>query len=306
MNDSNPKNIVASIHQRILNKARTSNLPFQELLQYYAMERLLYRLFQSSHGNNFFLKGALMFTAWGKDLFRSTKDIDLLGRTNHSVENLESIFKDICLMDSHHQDGMIFDATSVKGYVTQHISKYEGVQLSFKSMLGKANVPIRIDIGFSDLIYPKPQVLIYPTILDLPAPIIQGYTPETVIAEKFETMVKLGLKNSRMKDFLDIWALSRQFSFQGRILSEALRSIFLNRNTPLASQPFALTEAFAYSNEKQTQWKVFLRQNQIDHAPQHLSNIIHQLNVFLVPMLETIVSQQVFDKMWTPPGPWSY
>lgn len=198
------KNIAASVRQRLLYLAGEANRPFSELLQYYAMERFLYRLSKSPHRKKFVLKGALMFTVWEAPLSRPTMDIDLLGKTRNSMDNLVAVIQGACLQDVE-PDGLSFDEKSVDAERIIEDADYEGVRVRFRSLLDTARCMIQLDVAFGDVISPSFLSIIFPTLLDMPAPRLQGYSMESTIAEKFEAMVKLGVLNSRMKDFYDIW-----------------------------------------------------------------------------------------------------
>ena len=209
------KNIGASVRQRLLNKARETGRPFSELLQYFAMERFLYRLSKSEYADKFVLKGALMLTAWNAPLLRPTMDIDLLGRIGNDIGAMAAIVREICAGRVEPDDGLVFDAATVQGERIAEAAEYEGVRIRFRATLDAARIQMQLDIGFGDIVVPAAVPTIYPTILDLPAPHLLAYSRETAIAEKFEAMVKLGELNSRMKDFFDIWLLSRSFDFDG-------------------------------------------------------------------------------------------
>ena len=208
------KNLPASVRQRLTNKARETDRPFQEVLQYFAMERFLYRLSRSRHADRFVLKGALMFTAWGAPASRPTKDIDLLARTDNAVEAVTAVMAEVCgqTVDA---DGLEFDVGSVAGEAIKEDADYPGVRVTFLVTLQNARVSMQIDVGFGDVVTPAATMTDYPVLLDFAAPHLLGYPRETVVAEKFEAMTKLGLLNSRMKDFYDLWLLARQFDFDG-------------------------------------------------------------------------------------------
>ncbi|MEJ0057323.1 MAG: nucleotidyl transferase AbiEii/AbiGii toxin family protein [Bacteroidota bacterium] len=206
------KDLPASVHARLLNNARLDKRPFNELLQYFAMERLLYRLSKSSHAKLFVLKGAMMLRVWKASDIRPTMDIDLLGKTANEIQSIVDKVKEIIEVEVE-PDGLSFDATSVAGEPITEDADYEGVRINFEGSLGNAKIPMQIDIGFGDIIYPDPTNTELPVMLDFPNATLLCYSRESSIAEKFQAMVKLGEVNSRMKDFFDIWKLSRQFDF---------------------------------------------------------------------------------------------
>jgi len=282
-----PINNAASIHQRILNKAGAEHRPFNELLQYYAIERFLYRLGESPHCKQFVLKGALVFLAWQAPLTRPTRDMDFLGYTNNSVENLIRLIRivqEVCTQPVELY-GMIFDPTSVQGEIIKEEADYQGVRVSFLAFLGRAKIPMRLDVGFADIVTPNPDELELPTILDnMSKPCIRTYPPETVIAEKFQAMVALGMINSRVKDFYDIWFMAESMEFDFQLLREAVLNTFNRRKTTIPKEtPTAFTDEFA--SEKQVQWAGFLRKNQIENAPKDMMKIIELIKGFLDPVI---------------------
>jgi len=198
------RDLGASVRERLLNRARSQTRPFQELLQYYAMERFLYRLSRSRYSEKFILKGALLLTAWRAPLSRSTMDIDLLGRTSNDLEHIRTLVGEVCAMESQ-PDGIEFDAKSVKAARIKEDAEYEGVRVRFHATLACARISMQIDIGFGDVVTPSAIEIKYPTLLEFPAPVLLAYPKETVIAEKLEALTALGTLNSRMKDYFDLW-----------------------------------------------------------------------------------------------------
>ena len=187
------KNVAASIRQRLQNKARQQGQRFDDLLQYYAIERFLYRLAQSSHRDTFVLKGALIFLTWGTPFARSTRDVDLLAYTDNSIAHVVKVMREICQQPVV-EDGMRFEANSVKGETTREQAEYQGVRVKFLGWLENARVNMQIDLGFADVVTPKPKLVTYPVLLELPPPKLRGYPPETVIAEKLQAMIFLGMR----------------------------------------------------------------------------------------------------------------
>ena len=294
------KNISASVHSRLLNQARTSGRPLNDYLQYYAIERFLYRLSQSPYRDDFILKGALVFLVWGGPLHRSTRDIDLLGSMSNKVDNLVNIIQEICSLTVE-DDGMSFPPENVQGTLIKEDADYEGVRLQFFGYLGKARIKMQIDVGFSDQVFPKPGRTEYPTLLSFPAPELKNYPRESVIAEKFQAMIYLGEINSRMKDFYDIWFLASHFIFEGSILQEAIMQTFRHRKTEISSNPIhAFSEEFA--EKKILQWIAFLERNGIENTPYELSVITQKINVFLSPIIEAIVHESPFTLQWKNQG----
>ncbi len=305
MTKSSFKNIAASVRQRLLNNARETGRPFNELLQYFAMERFLYRLSESPYSDSLVLKGALMLTVWEAPLSRPTMDIDFLGHIDNNIKTIIAAVENICSQQVV-PDGITFDLTSIRGEHITEDADYEGVRVRFHGSLGTANINMQLDIGFGDVVIPAPASLEYPTILDLPAPKLHGYSRESTIAEKFEAMVKLGAVNSRMKDFFDIWLLSQQFDFEGKRLGAAIDKTFSTRGTVIQSEPNALTNSFAEDPTKVAQWRGFIRKIRLTNVPQDFGEVIEAISIFLRPIAARLAAEKPFDAIWRAPGPWRH
>jgi len=277
-----PKDIPASVRNRLLNRARNDRRPFNELLQYYAMERFLYRLSKSAHADRFILKGALMLRVWRLPEFRPTMDIDMLGRTINDEADIASKIGEVIAVNVE-PDGLTFDPDSIQSERITQDAVYKGIRIRFRGALGSAKVNIQTDIGFGDVVYPGPEESDLPIMLDFPAPKLLCYSRESVIAEKFETMVKLGILNSRMKDFYDIWLLSRQFEFDEMKLAEAIRLTFQRRGTVLPSVIEAFEQPFIHA--KQAQWSAFHKRLQQPNVPKSFKDIVSGVKEFLAPLL---------------------
>ena len=193
-------NIPASIRQRLLNESRSDGRPFNEILQYFGMERFLFRLSQSIYVDRFILKGAMMFSVWQVVEARSTKDIDFLGKIDNAEEAIKEAISSILAIPAP-EDGILFDAASIATSRITDDADYKGIRVTFRAQLDSARINMKLDIGFDDVVFPLPERLAFPTILPLPAPELLCYSRESAIAEKCQAMVKLGSLNSRMKDF---------------------------------------------------------------------------------------------------------
>lgn len=254
----NKTNLPESIYARLKNVAKKRKRPVQEILKYYAMERFLYRLSISSHQNFFYLKGGLMLMIWTPRNHRATVDIDLLTKTKNSISNLKKILQEVCTIDCP-PDGILLDLNSLLIEKSQLNMEYSGISAAFTARLFTAKLPLRIDFGFSDMILPKPAEIIYPTLLNLPPPKLKGYTPETSIAEKLESIIKLGQANTRMKDFYDLWILTREIELNRDRLFEIVRQVCQNRNTSINSFPEAFLETYYEDPQKNEKWRAFLK-----------------------------------------------
>lgn len=197
------RDVGASVRQRLLNQSRAQGRPFQELLRYFAMERFLYRLSKSPSSDQFFLNGALLMTAWRAPLSRPTIDIELAGRTSNELDHIAELVGAMCEVVAE-PDGVKFNRASIKASRIKKDADYKGVRVRFHATLANARIPMQIDISFGDVIIPGPTEVKYPMLLDFAAPVLQAYPRETVIAEKLEALTKLGLLNSRMKDYYDL------------------------------------------------------------------------------------------------------
>lgn len=296
-------NVAASVRQRLLNEARATSRPFNEILQYFAMERFLYRLSVWPHAEKFVLKGALMLAVWEVSFTRPTKDIDLLGHAANDIDRIVADIMEVC-QQGVEADGMEFDPSSARGERIAEGAEYEGVRVRFRASLGTAQVGMQIDVGFGDAVVPGPVTMEYPTILDLPAPRIRGYTRESMIAEKLHAMVRRGLLNSRMRDFFDVWALAQQFDFDGRVLAEAVRETFARRAIEVVPRPVAFTEEFAGDTAKAAQWRGFVRKSRLRGVPGELAEVVEAIAAFLRPVTEALHQNGEFEGHWQAPGPW--
>ena len=235
------RDIGASVRQRLLNKSRTQGRPFQELLQYFAMERFLYRLAKSPYWDRFVLKGALLLTAWRAPQSRPTMDIDLEGRLNNQLDHIKEVVATVCEVDVE-PDGIAFNRTSIEVSRIKEDADYEGVRVQFHATLARARIPMQLDIGFGDVITPGPTDIEYPSLLDFPAPVLRAYPKETVVAEKLEALTALGLLNSRMKDFYDLALLSRMYPFEGARLVKRSRRHSVTEGPQLKPNRLGLRE----------------------------------------------------------------
>lgn len=301
MSPKKPKNIAASVRQRLLNLSKSERRPFQEVLQYYAMERFLYRLSVSPHTDKFVLKGALMLRAWRAPEVRPTMDIDVLGKTSNEQATFVSQIREILAVEVE-PDGIDFDAATVQAERITQDADYVGVRIRFRGTLESARINMQLDVGFGDVVFPKPETVILPTLLDFPVPALQGYSRESTIAEKFEAMVKLGELNSRMKDFFDIWLLSRSFDFEGRNLAEAVKRTFDRRGTELPETITALTPEF--SVVKEVQWRAFARRLGEGTDLPDFAVVVSAISSFLSPVAQAVHVGAAMPDRWVAPGPW--
>lgn len=287
MTNPKSKNLAVSIKARLLNLARSRKRPYQEILQYFGMERFLYRLSKSSYSERFVLKGALLFHVWKFEESRATRDIDMLAKANNSPESITHIIKEICNMELQNDDGVRFDPISISAQVMQSQREYEGIRVRFQGNLEKTKIPMQVDFGFGDLITPAPVAMSYPTLLDLPEPYLQSYPVETVIAEKLHTMAEKGMQNSRVKDYYDVWILLRKNFHDLRILANALENTFRQRQMELDFPfLFQIIEHYGSEADRQVLWDRYLRQGGYEDVPQDLKivckDIVKSLQYLMV------------------------
>jgi len=295
-------NVAASVRARLANVAAKTGDDYNLLLVRYGLERFLYRLGESKHKDSFVLKGALLFSLWGGTSHRATRDLDLLGFGDSQVAHLVAVFKEVCQI-SVTDDGIAFDPESVRGEEIRTIDEYGGVRINLRGNLGTAIVAIQIDIGFGDAMTPPPLEASYPTLIEMPKPVIRVYSQETVIAEKAEAIVKLGMLNTRFKDYFDLHFLAIGYGFDGPTLAQAMAATFARRGTPIPdSAPVGLTETFSTDSNKLRQWAAFLRRGRVPPPNRAFPELVSFLAAFLLPPLK---AGEKFEQKWAAGGPWT-
>jgi hypothetical protein len=244
---------------------------------------MIYRLSISAERDRFLLKGALLFDLWFDVPHRPTHDADFLGFGSAEIPQVEAVFRDICRIEV--DDGIVFDPGSVKAAEIRKEANYAGIRVTLMGMLDKARCPVQADIGFGDAVVPGPDEVDYPVLLaEMPAPHLRVYPRYTVVAEKLEALTSLGMLNSRMKDYFDLWVLAKYSEFDRQILIQAIAATFDRRQTRIPDGvPVGLSDEFANDSLKENQWNAFLRKNAIDPKP--LSEVVADLREFLVPIL---------------------
>jgi len=305
MSPADKRNMGHSVFQRLLNMARAEKQDLNLLLLRYGMERFLYRLSISPHKDRFVLKGASMFLVWKGRNFRVTRDADLLGFGSPDVKAIAGVFSEICRIDLEAEDGMVYLTATVNAAAIREEQEYDGVRVTFEGRLHQARIPLQIDIGFGDAVTPGPETVVFPTLLDAPPATLKAYPRYTMVAEKLEAMVRLGLPNSRMKDFYDVCLLSQMFAFEGSVLREAIANTFQRRETVLPeSEPFAFTETFFMDGQKQIQWKAFVKKTKPTEPSEDLGDAVRQISRFIMPPLRSLQSGTPFPLMWIPGKGW--
>ncbi len=296
-------NLAASVHARLLNRARTAQRTFNDLAQLYAMERFLYRTSQSPYARRFVLKGALLMRVWNPDACRTTRDIDLLGRIPNDRESVTKAIEEICRCPAE-PDGLAFDPSSVRvESITEH-AQYEGVRVNFVGALGGMRLVMRVDIGFGDRVYPSPQPVDFPTFLPFPAPRLLMYPPEAVVAEKLHTMLVRGQANTRMKDFYDVAWLAAHREFDGSTLARSIISTCTGRGLKPDSEAVIFTPQFRQDGNRSAHWRAFWARHEPRELSADFSDVAERIAEFLHPVVWSLSRGEGFNGSWSPSGPW--
>jgi hypothetical protein len=297
------KNIPASVRARLLNEARASGDSYDQVLQYFAIERFLYRLSKTEWGERLIVKGAIMLRAWGTPLGRPTRDIDFLGDIDNSPQAVGQAVRE-CLAVEYPGDGLVFDP-NIEVDEINVMDRYPGVRVVVRGSLDGGTFKLQLDIGIDDAVVPDPAWVDYPTLLDLDAPRVLAYQPLTAVAEKFETIVARGLTNSRLRDYYDLWFLPTLRSYDGVDVAAALEATFRHRGTTLPGEvPSGLSDAFHGITATQAAWRSFLSNRSID-APSDLSDVCEAIILFIMPPAAAAAAGQSFDRTWEPSRGWT-
>jgi predicted nucleotidyltransferase component of viral defense system len=300
-----PVNLADSVRQRLLNLARRRGEDFQVTLNNYLLERFLYRLSRSAIHDRFVLKGALLLRLWAEHPYRATLDLDLLRRGGTDRKLIMADLRAICAT-AVKPDGVEFDARDLRLEPIREDQEYAGMRAGFTGKLGNVRMRLQVDIGIGDAVWPAPRKQAYPAMLEFPAPRIRIYSRAAVVAEKFEAMVVLGARNSRVKDFFDIHYLATNFPFDGAELAEAIRRTFARRKTPPPEEiPVGLTQEYWRQAGRDAQLRAFIRRARINAAAQEVSGIAPMLRKFLLPPWEALRNSEPFAQKWLPGGPWA-
>ena len=299
--------VAASIRGRLLNQAKSSGEEFELTLTRFAAERLLFRLGASAARNRCLLKGARLLSVWLRDPYRATRDVDVLVSGPSDDEAMRSLVSEICAVPCL-EDGLRFDLSDLTIETIRPEEEYSGKRAHFRAFLGTARIAVQLDIGLGDAVAVEPEEVTYPTMLPvLPAPRLRAYPRELMVAEKFDAMVKLDTRNSRMKDFHDLWALAGAFAFDGSLLRRAVAACFERRGTSWTGEtPRVLTPAFYQMPDIEMRWRSYLSAGAVLIPPPAQFEVIGERIVrFLAPVRESIVSGEPFAAHWPSGGPWA-
>lgn len=292
------KNLAVSIRARLLTISKRDHIDYHTVLVRYMIERFLWRLSISEHRAVFYLKGAALFSVSNIPQ-RPTKDLDLLGHGRSEVEEVLETIKHVCALPG--EDGIVFHLETATGRRIREEEEYEGVRVEIDTQLDTVRVGLQIDVGFGDAVTPGPREVTYPTLLPMPAPVVLAYPLETVVAEKFEAMVKLKLLNSRLKDFYDLYTIACTTSFEEKQLRSAIHATFARRGTAVPVEaPVALTDAFSGSSDKIKQWTAFLKRSKLQ-APD-LAEVVAVNRSMVWPVVEEMNAGGERNRVWAPAG----
>ena len=299
------RNVPASVRARLLNRARTNGEDFQLVLVRYACERFLYRLGESAASDRCVLKGGSLIAVWLEEPYRATRDIDMLATGGADEPAVRGLVEAVCEVPCP-ADGLTFDASGLRITPIREVQAYPGYQARLNAHLDNARIPLQVDFGFGDALPKEPRLAQLPTLLSgLPAASLRIYPRSATVAEKFEAMVQLGRRNTRMKDFHDIWALSEAFDFSGVELQQVLRECFARRRTAWTSEaPAVLTTAFYATDTARDRWAGYCAKDPIIPPPASFETIGERIQMFLGPVRESIVGNEKFAWHWSAAGPW--
>ena len=285
-----------SVKARLKNFAVRSGCSFQEALVYYGLERTIYRISVSPYASHFVLKGGIfLYAIFDRKYERATTDVDLLARRiSNSAEKMKSVFCDIFAQDV--DDALVFDLDSITAEDITEFKEYHGLHISAVAYLNRTRIPIGIDIGFGDVIYPDTVEMEFPVILNMEAPKVNAYSLESSIAEKLEAIVKNGFPNSRYKDFYGIYVLSGRYIFSYEELHNAVTETFTNRNTPMTMDTAAFSDEFLGDTMHQTRWKSFLKKKKA-MIPVSMNDAMTRIKAFVKPLL---IQADVPVNKWDP------
>lgn len=287
---------VNSVKDKLKNYAKETGKTMQDALVLYGLERTLYRLSISEYGSQFTLKGGIfLYALFDGEYARATTDIDLLAQhIPNDAEKMKDVFANIFSIDG--DDALRYDLGTLEVQNITEFKEYHGVKVTVMAYLDKTKIPVSIDIGFGDVIYPERVQIDFPTILEMDAPKLYGYTLVTAIAEKFEAFVNLGLANSRYKDFYDIYVLATKYDIDGNILQHAIMETFEHRATTF-KDIVAFDNDFAADRIRQSRWKAFIKKKKamINVELQETLDVVMN---FLTPVIDAIENHENYEARW--------
>ena len=283
------KNLAASIRERLLNLSREQGRIFEVVLVTYGLQRMIYRLAISEFRNQFILKGGMLVTLWIAGQSRTTRDADFLGHGDASEDHLKSVFAKLLSLEA--DDGLVFDTDGLTAETIKDQQEYGGIRLKTTAYLDKTRIPITVDIGFGDAMTEANYTVDYPSLLNMPTASVRAYSPATVVAEKFQAIVRLGLPNSRMKDYYDLWAIHNVQLIEPEELDAAIRATFDRRGTPIPQAvPVGLSDEFIGDDRKAQQWMAY--RASLDLEELSLEKVVEIIWSYVGPACERLRNQE--------------
>ncbi len=279
------KNLSASIQARLKNFSKESGLDYTLVSRLYMQEGLLRRISLSSYSESFYLKGGLLLYSLSGFSSRPTQDIDLLGtRISGDESQLREIIKEILSVTA--EDGLVFNTDSIVFTDITEGADYQGKRIKVSCSLGNMRTNLKLDIGFGDTVYPAPVEMDYPEILSEQGFQVYAYSIESVIAEKFETMIVLDAVNSRMKDFYDIYQILEENTLSKKTLTEAIKQAFRIRETVKPDNPAVFSEGFSEDLRNRNMWNAFLKRIKSKDIP--FDTVLSEIRKHLEPIYRSL------------------
>ncbi len=299
-----PQSTIRSIRDRLKNEADKRGVTYEFMAVRYGLERFLHRLTESGYRDHFVLKGATLFLPWEGDFHRPTRDLDFSGRDYAEVGELESVVREICKIEPEQEDGLLFNTESVQGAKIREGRAYEGIRIKFDAELGSHELRLQLDVGFGDALEPQPEMINYPSLLDFDPVELTAYRRENVISEKFQFIVVMGMGNSRMKDYYDIWYMSENFKIEGKKLQPAIRKTFERRETKLPEDlPIGLSDDFTNDERSRRNWNGLMNKLNLE-SKLTLAETVTRIRTFLMPVVNHIEDDEEFRQNWTSRNMW--
>ena len=286
-----------SVKDRLKKQAVEEKKTMQDKIVMYGLERTIYRLSISEYAERFTLKGGIfLYALFNGDYTRATTDIDLLAQCiSNDTEEMKKVFKEIFSIKC--DDALRFDLNTLDVIYITEFKEYHGVKVSILGHLDKTKVPISIDIGFGDIVYPERMKMDFPVLLDMDIPKVYAYSINSVVAEKFEAFVSLGLANSRYKDFYDIYVLSDRYNFDGKELTNAIKETFNHRGTSF-DDIVAFEDGFADDETRLMRWNSFVKKKKA-LIKLDFEEIVQLLKILLFPIVDAIKKNELFERTWS-------
>lgn len=285
-----------SVKDRLKKQAIEDGKTMQDKLVTFGLERTIYRLSVSKYADRFTLKGGIfLYALFDGEYARATMDIDLLAQQiPNDAEEMKKVFREIFTIE--YDDALRFDLNTLEVINITEFKEYHGVNVSIMGYLDRTKVPVSIDIGFGDVVYPERMQMEFPVLLDMAVPEVYAYSVYSVIAEKFEAFVSLGLANGRYKDFYDIYILADRYNLDGMELKKAIVETFTHRDTNF-NDIAAFEKGFTEDTTRQRRWRTFIKKKKA-LVEVEFEEVIQLLKKLLIPIVGAIYKNEEFEQKW--------